>query len=117
MNVMPVLPGITDSPADLEALVRDAAAAGAASVAACALRLQHEARKRYLPFVEQEFPHLAERYRNAYASSHQVSARYREGLSTYVKRLCKKYGVGKWEYDDEDDAATPAAGDEQLALL
>ena len=117
VNVMPVLPGITDGPADLDALVRRVAAAGAASVAACALRLRHEARKRYLPFVEQEFPHLAERYRNAYAASHQVSARYREGLSTYVKRLCKKYGVGQWEYDEEDDAAAPSAADEQLTLL
>src|SRR5215211_6460809 len=40
INVMPVLPGLTDAPRALDALVRRAAAAGATHVAAGALRLQ-----------------------------------------------------------------------------
>src|SRR5215212_3574799 len=93
INCMPVLPGITDNPSDLDALVRRVSEAGATYVGACALRLQSAARKRYLPFIEQEFPHLAERYRNTYANGYQAGEKYREGLSRFFERLCDKYGV------------------------
>ena len=105
VNCMPVLPGITDAPADLEALVKRVAAAGATYVGVCALRLQSAARQRYLPFIEQEFPHLAERYRAAYATSHQVSERYRLGLRTFFERLCRKYGIKDGSREEEDDLA------------
>ncbi|HKW48886.1 MAG TPA: radical SAM protein, partial [Gemmatimonadaceae bacterium] len=67
INVMPVLPGITDAPELLDPLVRTVAEHGATYVNACALRLQSAARQRYLPFIEQEFPELAARYRATYA--------------------------------------------------
>lgn len=119
VNCMPVLPGITDRPGDLEALVQRAAEAGAASVATDTLRLQHEARKRYLPFIEQEFPHLAERYRRAYAHRHDVSDRYREGLTAFMARLCRRYGLRRRVYQDDGDDPVPppaAASDPQLRL-
>lgn len=59
INCMPVLPGITDNPCDLEALVKRVSEAGATYVGACALRLQSSARERYMPFISAEFPHLA----------------------------------------------------------
>src|SRR3954462_4997693 len=62
INVMPVLPAITDGKPALEALVRAVAERGASYVNACSLRLRATARARYLPFIEQEFPHLAKRY-------------------------------------------------------
>ncbi|MEP6689618.1 MAG: radical SAM protein [Gemmatimonadaceae bacterium] len=115
INCMPVLPGITDEPRALEALVKRVAEAGATHVSACALRLQHEARKRYLPFIEAEFPHLVERYRTAYANGHQPSEKYREGLTAFFAKLCRKYGVRGRSYDrdDESDEAPPTS---QLAL-
>ena len=126
INCMPVLPGITDGPADLEALVKRVAEAGATYVGVCALRLQSAARQRYLPFIEQEFPHLAERYRSAYATGHEVNERYRAGLRKFVERLCRKYGIkdGSRAEDDlarEDEGAVPedprATAGEQLVLL
>ena len=129
VNCMPVLPGITDNPSQLEELVKRVAAAGATHVYSCALRLQSTARKRYLPWIEQEFPHLAERYRNTYARDHNAGEKYREGLRKFFDRLCRKYGVRGWSYDptaDEDaesDASDmlaqpvqPARFDEQLLL-
>src|SRR5687767_282382 len=80
INCMPVLPGITDAPDALDALVRRAAEAGATHVAAGALRLQPAARDRYLPWVVQEFPELAARYRATYAHGANAGARYRAGL-------------------------------------
>ena len=93
INVMPVLPGITDRPAMLDAVVRRVKAAGASHVNACALRLRSTARKRYLPFIELEFPRLASAYRVAYTGRDQVSDTYREGLSRFMRERCRKHGI------------------------
>ena len=103
INVMPVLPGITDRPDQLEPLIKAVADAGATYVHACALRLRSAARQRYLPFIEKEFPHLAARYRATYAHSHHAGERYREGLQEYFKKLCARYGVPYGHEDDEED--------------
>lgn len=119
VNVMPILPGITDAPALLDALVRRIAEAGATHVGACALRLRRTARDRYLPFIEDEFPVLAARYRGAYARSHQVSPRYRDGLRAYMARLCATHGV-RFGYrdpgDEQDVAPVEQASAVQLGL-
>jgi DNA repair photolyase len=111
INCMPVLPGITDNPSDLEALVKRVSEAGATYVGACAVRLQSAARKRYLPFIEQEFPHLAERYRNTYGSSANAGKKYRDGLARFFDKLCAKYGVrsGSRRYDEEGDESPDTA--------
>jgi DNA repair photolyase len=106
INCMPVLPGITDNPSDLEALVKTVSEAGATYVGACALRLRATARERYLPFIAHEFPHLEDRYRNTYARSYNAGERYREGLARFFDRICAKYRVDSWsrmESDDEGD--------------
>jgi DNA repair photolyase len=113
VNVMPILPGITDAPHLLESLVRSVAAANASYLGACALRLQSAARQRYLPFIEKEFPHLAARYRSTYARSHQAGDRYRQGLRAYFTALCATHGVTFDRYykreEDADDAAGPSS--------
>jgi DNA repair photolyase len=106
INVMPVLPGITDGPEQLDELVRTVAARGATYVNACALRLQSAARKRYLPFIEQEFPELAARYRATYAQSYHVGDRYRDGLRAYFKRVCARHGVPFGHISEEGDDET-----------
>jgi DNA repair photolyase len=112
INCMPVLPGITDNPSDLEALVKRVSEAGATYVAACAVRLQSAARKRYLPFIEQEFPHLVERYQNTYGSSVNAGEKYRKGLASFFEKLCAKYGVRGWSRgggDEEGDESSDSA--------
>ncbi|HWL39514.1 MAG TPA: radical SAM protein [Gemmatimonadaceae bacterium] len=113
INCMPVLPGITDNPSDLDALVKRVSEAGATYVGACAVRLKSAARKRYIPFIEQEFPHLAERYRNTYGSSAYAGERYREGLASFFAKLCAKYKVrgssrGDDDADEDEDPVVPA---------
>src|SRR5438270_10020206 len=110
INCMPVLPGITDNPSDLEALVKRVSEAGATYVAACAVRLKSAARKRYLPFIEQEFPHLAERYRNTYGNSAYAGEKYREGLAKFFDKLTAKYGVRGWSSSDDEDEEDEALG-------
>ena len=121
INVMPVLPGITDRPAMLDAVVRRVKSAGASHVNACALRLQSTARKRYLPFIELEFPRLASSYRIAYTGRDQVSDTYREGLSRFMRERCRKHGITygsrrdlKDDSPDVDEPDVPETN--QLAL-
>ena len=109
VNVMPVLPGITDSPEQVDALVRELKDADASYVGACALRLRRTARERYLPFIESEFPELASRYRGAYARGHQVNERYRAGLREQFVRVCARHGVRfghYYETAEEPDGET-----------
>lgn len=118
INVMPVLPGITDRHDQLDPLIKAIAGAGATYLNACALRLRSAARQRYLPFIEKEFPELAARYRATYARSHHAGERYREGLQRYFTKVCARYGVpfGREDEDDEDEseALRPDVG--QLVL-
>lgn len=107
INIMPVLPGITDRPAMLDALVQRVARSGASHVNACALRLRATARRRYLPFIETEFPHLAARYRAAYAGGHQVGDRYRDGLRRFLRERCEAHGI---QYGTPDDAGRARDG-------
>ena len=119
INVMPVLPAITDRRAALEQLVKSVAERGASYVNACALRLRSSARARYLPFIEKEFPHLAKRYWATYANDHKVSEQYAEGLRRRMRALCEKYGVAYGSYDREPEGQKEIvearlAGEEQL---
>jgi DNA repair photolyase len=102
VNVMPVLPGITDAPAQLEALIRRVAEAGAAHVRAGALALRAVARERYLPLIESEFPHLAGRYRTEFARGHLMNERYRRGLRRFFARTCGRVGIRFAHYDEAE---------------
>jgi DNA repair photolyase len=119
VNVMPILPGITDKPAQLDELVRKIADTGATHIAACALRLRHAARKRYLPWINEEFPHLAARYASTYENSFHAGDNYREGLTQVMTRLCRRYRIRYGTFDaDEGDLNSEAAdsASDQLAL-
>jgi DNA repair photolyase len=118
VNVMPVLPGITDAPDQIDALVRAVKAADASYVGACALRLRRTARDRYLPFIEAEFPELASRYRGAYARSHQVNERYRSGLREQFARVCTRHGVRFGHYYEtavEPDGETESSAGGEMS--
>ncbi|MCC6931624.1 MAG: radical SAM protein [Gemmatimonadaceae bacterium] len=117
INIMPVLPGITDRPDALEALVRQVAAHGASHINACALRLRVTSRRRYLPWLDEEFPDLAPRYRKAYGNHFQIADRYRDGLRQFLKRACRKAGIryGSPEERAFEGAAAPRAPGEPSA--
>ena len=109
VNVMPVLPGLTDAPEMIEELVIALKRADASYVNACALRLQPAARDRYLPFIKATFPELAAKYARAYERSHQVGMAYRTGLRNRFAALCAQHGLSFGRPDggerDEDNGA------------
>jgi DNA repair photolyase len=95
INCAPVLPGLTDSPADLERLVRAAAEAGARSVAAIPLFLKPCSEKVFMPFLEQNFPQLVGSYKTRFAKRAFLPAEYGRRISALVKKLGRKYRLGE----------------------
>ena len=93
----PVLPGITDSPRDLEALVKATSAVGGRYIFANPLFLKPCSAAVFLPFLEKEFPHLVESYRRRYASRAFLPAAYRKRISALMARFRRKYGLGSRE--------------------
>jgi DNA repair photolyase len=119
VSCSPVLPGITDSPADLEALVREAAAAGARHIFANPLFLKPCSAAIFLPFLDQNFPHLAENYRQRYQDRSFLPPSYGKRISQLVSRFRQKYGIKRADPRTEPIADKwPVRGlDEQLALF
>jgi DNA repair photolyase len=91
ISCSPVIPGITDSPKDLEALVCAAAEAGADYVFANPLFLKPCSAAVFLPFLEQNFPHLAENYRQRYHGRAFLPPAYGKRLSQLILHLREKY--------------------------
>jgi DNA repair photolyase len=93
VNCAPVLPGITDLPQELESVVRSAAAAKAWSVAAIPLFLKPCSEKVFMPFLQENFPHLVALYKTQYADRAFLPVEYKKRISALVKRFCLKYGI------------------------
>ena len=89
----PVLPGITDPPRDLEALVEAAARAGAKAIFANPLFLKPCSASVFLPFLEKEFPHLVQSYRERYEQRAFLPPAYGKRLSQLMARLRVKHGI------------------------
>ncbi|MCU1296210.1 MAG: Fe-S protein radical family [Acidobacteriaceae bacterium] len=89
----PVLPSITDSPRDLEALVRATAEAGGKYIFANSLFLKPCSAAVFLPFLEQNFPHLVKSYGERFSGKAFLSQSYRKRLSQLMARLREKYGI------------------------
>jgi len=89
--VAPVLPGITDDVPHLEALFQAAREAGARFVHAGPLRLYRAVRERFLPVLDESFPGLSPRYRQAYRSSDAPRA-YAAALAARIKALQQRFG-------------------------
>jgi DNA repair photolyase len=94
----PVLPGITDSPRDLENLVRATAQAGGKFISANSLFLKPCSAAVFLPFLEKEFPQLVDSYRQRFKDRAFLPASYRKPLSQLMTRLRQKHGFPN-DYD------------------
>ena len=95
VSCSPVLPGITDSPKDLDALVYAVAEAGARHIFANPLFLKPCSAAVFLPFLEKEFPELRERYGEHYGKRAFLPKAYGQRLARLMARLREKYGLGQ----------------------
>ena len=114
VSCSPVVPGITDSPKDLESVIRAAAGVGADYVFANPLFLKPCSAAVFLPFLAQNFPHLAENYRQRYRDRSFLPPSYGQRVAQRIGMLRQKYGMTpadprgsrngrKWPVQDLDE--------------
>jgi DNA repair photolyase len=82
----PILPGISDAPEQIRAVVEAAIDARATHVSPIMLHLRPGVREEFLPWLEEHHPDLVPRYRSMYRTPHGPKAA-RERLSHRVRAL------------------------------
>jgi DNA repair photolyase len=80
----PILPGISDSPEQLRAVVRAAAEAGASHLTPITLHLRPGVKEEFLPWLEEAYPELLADYRRLYQGSNAPKA-VREQITGRVR--------------------------------
>jgi DNA repair photolyase len=91
----PVLPGLTDGTADLDAALSAIAAAGATGVTVIPLHLRPGAREWFMAWLARERPALVPRYEQLYARRAYVPAEYRIWLARRVAPLLAAHGLDR----------------------
>jgi DNA repair photolyase len=89
----PIMPGLTDGPRNLDRLAKAAKDSGAACFGGGPLFLMPSAQKIFLPFIEEQFPALAPRYRAMYRESAFLDEAYKRELGERVQRARERYGL------------------------
>jgi len=92
--VAPVLPGLTDSIEQLDALLAAIADTGATGVTVLPLHLRTGAREWYASWLAEEHPRLVPEYRRIYARGSNADVRYRRWLGARVGPLLRRHGLG-----------------------
>jgi DNA repair photolyase len=112
VGMAPILPGISDSPAQLEEVVRAAREAGATSIWANVLYLRPGTREHFLEALASDWPEELDRYERLYASRAYLPKAQVEPVRTLVAELRKRYGIR----DRRSVRVEPPAPVEQLSL-
>ena len=89
----PIMPGITDDTTALERLAHAAREAGAVSFGGGPLFLMPSAQKIFFPFLEQNRPELAARYRAWFGRSPYLGDAYKRKLAQRVSAIRHRYGL------------------------
>jgi len=91
----PVVPFLSDSPAQLEAAVSQIAAAGATGVTPIVLHLRPGTREWFFRWLGAHHPGLVGRYLDLYGRSAYAPKPYQARISGQVRELADKYAVGR----------------------
>jgi DNA repair photolyase len=91
----PVVPYLSDSPAQLAAAVRQAAAAGAVHVTPIVLHLRPGAREWFLGWLSEAHPDLVPRYAELYGRGAYARKEYQSRIAGQVRELAERFGVGR----------------------
>jgi DNA repair photolyase len=99
----PILPGLSDAPEQLEAVVRAARAAGARGIWANVVYLRPGTREHFLEALERDWPEQLPRYQHLYAERAYLPSSETEPVREHVRTLARELGVGR------DQPRRPAA--------
>jgi DNA repair photolyase len=106
----PILPGITDAAASIDAVAAAAKAHGAVSFGSAVLRLAPQVKEHYFAFVSETFPDLLPRYERAYAGTN-ISSDYQTAIERRLARTRERHGFTEdaMHRRESDDGAIRAA--------
>jgi DNA repair photolyase len=116
----PVLPGLTDDEASLDAALGAIAASGAGGVTVIPLHLRPGAREWFMAWLRQAHPEFVPRYERMYAHRAYVPVEYRTWLQQQVAPLLRKHGLDRQSggtargASDSNTAGVP--GDEEAGF-
>ena len=113
VGLAPLLPGLSDAPAQLAAVVRAAREAGACGVWANVLYLKPGTREHFLECLARDWPELLPEYERLYRGRAYVRNDVAAEARTAVRELARAHGIR----DRRPEPLRPPARDEQLSLL
>ena len=105
----PVVPYLSDSPAQLDAAVRQIAAAGATHVTPIVLHLRPGTREWFLGWLRTAHPELVGKYAALYDRGAYAPRDYQARITAQVRELAEKYGVGRASPRQARAVRSPAA--------
>jgi DNA repair photolyase len=103
----PVLPFLSDSPEQLDAAVREIAAAGAESVTPIVLHLRTGAREWYIDWLRRTHPGVLADYRAIYGRSAYADGSYQTAIRDYVEERAAYYGLRPMESGEARKVESP----------
>jgi DNA repair photolyase len=113
VGMAPILPGISDHPAQLAAVVRAAREAGASHLWANVVHLRQGTREHFLEHLARDWPEELERYRQLFAKGPYIARREAEPILSRVGRLRERWGMAERRLV----ASTRPSEPEQLELV
>lgn len=113
VGMAPILPGISDAPEQLAAVVRAARAAGACGIWASPLHLKPGTREHFLECLARDWPELLPEYETLYAGRAYLRNAGAAPIRTEVRELARTHGVR----DRRRVRLEPPPEPEQLSLL
>ncbi|MFL6098250.1 MAG: intein-containing Rv2578c family radical SAM protein [Blastococcus sp.] len=112
----PVLPGLTDGVAELDAALAAIAQAGATGVTVIPLHLRPGAREWFMAWLSRAHPELVPRYEQLYARRAYVPAEYRTWLARRVAPLLTVHGLDRQKGGAARQIASGVPGDEEVGF-
>ncbi len=98
VRIDPVIPGLTDSLASLERVIRAARESEARFVSFRIFSLRDRPKERFLSYVKENHADLYFRYRRFCGERGEIPESYRRLIATRVRTLKLKYGYGSRRY-------------------
>jgi len=112
--IAPLMPGINDSPKQVEEILALCGEAGATTVGGLGLHLKGEVREIFLDWLRGYRPDLLDRYERLYAGGAFLPRQERDRLAGLIKRGRRRAGVGASRF--QVPAAGRAAAEEAEAV-
>src|SRR5467141_992766 len=113
VGMAPILPGLSDRPDRLEAVIKAARAAGATGLWAGMLHLKDGTREHFMSVLERHWPELVPRYEQAYLNRAYLPQSFGEKTMQTIARLRSQHRVS----DRPRVILKPPPKPEQLSLL